>query len=104
MPRSRMLGRASISRRSTSTSEESMTMRIFGQARLAARSLAVLALVGAAFAARAQAPTTSCDAFGIGAVRLAADVPSVRILAVSRETAGSVPYCLVKVLVPQAIN
>jgi hypothetical protein len=81
-----------------------MTTSIFEHARRAARSIAALTLAGAAFAAHAQSPTTSCDAFGIGAAKLTADVPSVRILAVSRETAGSVPYCLVKVLVPQAIN
>lgn len=39
---------------------------------------------------------------------LNADVPGVKILDVSRATAGegsaAIPYCLVKVLVPQAIN
>lgn len=50
---------------------------------------------------------TSCDAAGIGAAVLQPDDgSSARILEVSTGTgtAGEVPYCLVKVLVPQAIN
>jgi len=72
--------------------------------RVGARSLA-LALIGAAgWAAHAQAPTTTCDAAGIGATQLTADGPGVRIVSVSNEMTGSVAYCLVKVLVPEAIN
>jgi hypothetical protein len=56
----------------------------------------------------AQAPITTCDSAGIGSVTLVGDGPPVQILSVSTGTAGSgatvVPYCLVKVLVPQAIN
>jgi hypothetical protein len=64
----------------------------------------MLAVAGAAFEVEAQAPITSCDASGIGATALEADGPPVSILSVSTGTAGTVPYCLVKVLVPQAIN
>jgi hypothetical protein len=63
-----------------------------------------LVWIAVASTARAQEPTTTCDAAGIGSAKLAADGPPVSILSVSRETSGSVPYCLVKVLVPQAIN
>ncbi|MEJ1962374.1 MAG: hypothetical protein WDO56_12865 [Gammaproteobacteria bacterium] len=58
--------------------------------------------------ARAQsAPAMSCDASGIGSVRLKADQPP-KILEAAPATAGkdatAVQYCLVKVLVPEAIN
>jgi len=69
---------------------------------------------GAAIAAtsigvsQAQGQVTSCDADGIGKTTLVADGPAVTIESVSTATAGSggsaVPYCLVKVLVPQAIH
>jgi hypothetical protein len=55
-----------------------------------------------------QTQTTTCDAAGIGSVTLVADGPAVTIESVSNATAGTgasaVPYCLVKVLVPQAIH
>ena len=55
-----------------------------------------------------NAPITTCDRAGIGSVRLIADGPTATILEISSAIAGSdaaaVPYCLVKVLVPQAIN
>jgi hypothetical protein len=54
--------------------------------------------------ARAQSPITTCDAAGIGATMLEGDGPLVSILSAETATAGSVSYCLVKVLVPQAIN
>lgn len=58
--------------------------------------------------AYAQSPVTTCDAAGIGSVTLVADGPPVSITSVSTGTAGTgasaVPYCLVKVLVPQAIH
>jgi hypothetical protein len=73
-------------------------------ARIAMRVIALLTVCGSGLAVHAQAPVTSCDAAGIGGARLTADGPPVKILGVSRETAGTVPYCLVKVLVPQAIN
>ena len=103
-----MRGRASTSRPSTSTFERRMTSSTVHHARRAARiaahTFALLAVGGAALVAQAQAPTMGCDAAGIGAAPLTADGPPVSILAVSREMAGTVPYCLVKVLVPQAIN
>lgn len=66
---------------------------------LAAAGLAVLAT-----GAHAQSPVTSCDAAGIGAVELTADGVRPSILSVSTGKAGDVDYCLVKVLVPSAIN
>src|SRR5690242_16112347 len=72
-----------------------------------------VALLGAAAAAlsvvgHAQTkPVTTCDAAGIGAAKLTADKPP-KILEAAPATAGkdaaAVPYCLVKVLVPEAIN
>jgi len=73
------------------------------------RFLVLVGAVGMAVcgAAHAQAPVTSCDAAGIGAVKLTADKPP-KILeaapAVAGKDAAAVPYCLVKVLVPDAIN
>ena len=68
----------------------------------------LLAASAMAVNANAQSPVTTCDAAGIGSVTLVADGPPVTIESVSAETAGSgasaVPYCLVKVLVPQAIH
>ncbi|HSU43509.1 MAG TPA: tannase/feruloyl esterase family alpha/beta hydrolase [Casimicrobiaceae bacterium] len=56
--------------------------------------------------ASAQMQKTTCDAAGIGAVTLVADGPTVTIQSAAPATAGSganaVPYCLVKVLVPNA--
>lgn len=78
-------------------------------ARVSRSAVAVLAIAGMGMcvAARAQTPATTCDAAGIGAVKLKADKPP-RILeaapAVAGKDAASVPYCLVKVLVPDAIN
>jgi hypothetical protein len=54
--------------------------------------------------AQAQSPVTTCDAVGIGSTHLVADGPPVTIESVSPGVAGSVPYCMVKVLVPQAIH
>ncbi len=48
---------------------------------------------------------TTCDMDGIGSRALTADVPGVQITGVSAgTTTNGVPYCLVKVLVPQAIH
>ena len=50
-------------------------------------------------------PVMGCDMEdGIGSVVLEADVPGVEILDATEEIADGVPYCLVKVLVPEAIN
>ena len=64
---------------------------------------AVVAIAGAC-AARAESPITTCDSAGIGAAKLVGDGPAVSISSVATASAGSVPYCLVKVVVPQAIN
>jgi hypothetical protein len=62
----------------------------------------------AASFAYAESPSKTCDAAGIGSVRLFADGPPATIEGVSMETAGTgtgaVPYCLVKVLVPKEIH
>ena len=72
---------------------------------LAGRLVPFLAALLFAAAAQAQhPPLLTCDAGGIGSVPLTADGPPVSILEVSTGTTGGVPYCLVKVLVPQAIN
>jgi Tannase and feruloyl esterase len=79
--------------------------RVLRHATLAA---AIAAVSIAAAPASAQTPVTTCDSAGIGSVHLTADGPPVTIESVSAATAGSgataVPYCLVKVLVPQAIH
>src|SRR3989440_5462228 len=57
--------------------------------------------------ALAIAPATACSSAGIGSVTLVADGPPVTIISATPATTpapASVPYCLVKVLVPQAIN
>jgi hypothetical protein len=58
--------------------------------------------------ARAQLSSTTCDAAGIGATRLVADGPAVTIESVASASAGNgagaIPYCLVKVVVPQSIH
>jgi hypothetical protein len=72
-------------------------------------------VAGAAFAgamlapslAHSQSPITTCDAAGIGSVTLFADGVPVTILSAAPAVTpapASVPYCLVRVLVPQAIN
>jgi pimeloyl-ACP methyl ester carboxylesterase len=52
----------------------------------------------------AQTPLKGCDATGIGTVTLTADGVQPSITSVSTGKAGNVDYCLVKVLVPKAIN
>ncbi|HTW76087.1 MAG TPA: tannase/feruloyl esterase family alpha/beta hydrolase [Steroidobacteraceae bacterium] len=54
--------------------------------------------------AHAQNPVSSCDAQGIGSTHLSADGPTPQITSVSEGSQGAVTYCLVKVLVPQAIH
>jgi hypothetical protein len=65
-------------------------------------ALGALALVS--LQAHAQAPVTTCDMAGIGSATLQSDGPAPKVLSVSTGTEGSVAYCLVKVVVPQAIN
>jgi len=77
--------------------------RTHGRARVLARAISVGIVLGAS-TALAQPPATTCDAAGIGRAMLEADGPPVSILSVETGTAGSVSYCLVKVLVPEAIN
>jgi hypothetical protein len=75
--------------------------------RLAAPATFLAATLIAA-TAHALSPVTTCDTAGIGSVTLVADGPPVTIQSVSAGTAGSgataVPYCLVQVLIPQAIH
>jgi Tannase and feruloyl esterase len=71
--------------------------------------MAVTLLAASAFAAgaNAQSPITTCDAAGIGSAPLFGDGPPVTILSATPAVTpapASVPYCLVKVLVPTAIN
>jgi pimeloyl-ACP methyl ester carboxylesterase len=65
-------------------------------------------IVSANIAVAQNAPVTTCDRAGIGSAHLIADGPASTILDVSRAIIGTdaaaVPYCLVKVLVPQVIN
>ena len=55
-------------------------------------------------ATAAQAPVNSCDAAGIGSASLTADGVTPTITSVSAGREGNVDYCLVKVLVPTAVN
>ncbi|HKX33600.1 MAG TPA: hypothetical protein VJ302_38330, partial [Blastocatellia bacterium] len=75
---------------------------------LGSAAILIASLVPTMTAEAQVMPVTTCDAAGIGSTLLSADGPPVSILEVSTGTAGSgesaVPYCLVKVLVPQAIN
>jgi Tannase and feruloyl esterase len=77
------------------------SLRLYGMA-------AALCLLGASAVVDAQSPVTTCDAAGIGSVRLFGDGPPVTIESAATATAGSgataVQYCLVKVLAPQAIH
>ena len=76
------------------------------------RAVAGLSAIAAAtlFAGVAQAqvaPVMSCDASGIGSVKLKADkAPKIleAVAAIAGKDATAVPYCLVKVLVPDAVN
>jgi hypothetical protein len=69
---------------------------------------AAVVMASAATVSAQTAPATTCDRAGIGSVQLTADGPTPTIVDVSSATAGTDPaalrYCLVKVLVPQAIN
>ncbi len=89
-----------------------MNARRWAPARpIASTASIILATVLASPAARAAdagaQPKLASDAAAIGAVKLTADAP-VKVLGVSRETAkgasGEVPFCLVKLQVPEAVN
>ncbi|HTY93837.1 MAG TPA: tannase/feruloyl esterase family alpha/beta hydrolase [Steroidobacteraceae bacterium] len=68
------------------------------------RLLPLIAFTLAVARVHAQGAPTTCDASGIGAAKLTADGPAVQIVSVTTGTAGAVNYCLVKVLVPKAVN
>jgi hypothetical protein len=77
--------------------------------RLSEAALAAALTMAALYTSQASAisPVTTCDTAGIGSVTLVADGPPVTILSATPSTTpapASAPYCLVKVLVPQAIN
>ena len=82
--------------------------RVQGPGRSAAIACGVLALIGGIAASSVQAQVTTCDQKGIGAVSLVADVPGAQVVSVETGVTGTgvgaVSYCLVKVLVPKAIN
>jgi hypothetical protein len=71
-----------------------------------ARHLVVAIAVASALSttALAQTPVLACDANAIRALKLQGDGTPVTVTEVATGTAGAVPYCLVKLLVPQAIN
>jgi hypothetical protein len=71
--------------------------------RLVASVVGALALA-VAVAVQAQSPVTTCEMAGIGAAKLQGDGVPVSITEVSIGMAGAVPYCLIKLHVPQAIN
>jgi pimeloyl-ACP methyl ester carboxylesterase len=76
--------------------------------RCALQALSVAAAVAGSSLAQSQIkPVLACDAEAVGAVKLTADAP-VTVIDVSTGIAGSgeapVPYCLVKLRVPAAIN
>jgi len=71
---------------------------------LAGLALGMVAGTGLLAAEAPRAALKSCDAAGIGAVALTADGVTPTITSVSTGKAGDVDYCLVKVLVPKAVN
>jgi hypothetical protein len=70
-------------------------------------AVAVIALFGNSVFAQ-DALRMTCDTAGIGSAKLTADAPTVAIVDVSTGIVGTgataTPYCLVKVLIPEAIN
>src|SRR3954466_3985067 len=81
--------------------------KVARRAKLGALGAALATTALAASQAFAIAPVKTCDMAGIGATTLVGDGPPVTILSATPSTTpapASVPYCLVKVLVPQAIN
>jgi hypothetical protein len=64
----------------------------------------LLCLLTLFMACSVQAQVNTCNDNGIGSVELQGDGSLVTILEVSTGMAEDVPYCLVKVLVPKAIN
>ena len=89
-------------------SHRSKPGRALWRAKVAGSAVSLVLAILCASEVSAQSSVTTCDAAGIGSVTLVADGPAVTITSVSTGVAGSgataVPYCLVKVLVPQAIN
>jgi hypothetical protein len=84
-----------------------MNSNVAHRAKLGALGVALATTALAATQAFAVSPVKTCDMAGIGATTLVGDGPPVTILSATPSTTpapGSVPYCLVKVLVPQAIN
>jgi len=78
-----------------------------GLNRLFRYAIGAAAYVFSAALVHAANPVTTCDMTGIGSTALIGDGPPVSILSAAPGTTpapGSVPYCLVKVLVPKAIN
>jgi hypothetical protein len=72
--------------------------------RMPAKLIVAALAVGVMYASNAAAQVTTCDMTGIGSVTLVGDGPPVTILSATPGNTGTVPYCLVKVLVPQAIH
>ena len=77
-----------------------------GLIRYCAAVAGMVAILSFSLSAEAQvSPCIECSMDGIGSVELYADGPPVTILDATEETTtNGVPYCLVKVLVPEAIN
>jgi hypothetical protein len=71
---------------------------------LSSRPLLSFLTLFMACSVQAQAPVNTCNDNGIGSVELQGAGSMVTILEVSTGMAEDVPYCLVKVLVPEAIN
>ena len=78
---------------------------------MCARAIGITVSITAALllsSVHAQTPVLSCDGAGVGSVKLTGDGPPVTIESVAPANAGAgasaVPYCLVKLLVPQAIH
>jgi hypothetical protein len=87
-------------------SSHRLQTRRFSLSQLATGALFAGVLVAAPLA-HGQSPITTCDGAGIGSVTLFGDGPPVTILSATPAVTpapASVRYCLVKVLVPTAIN
>lgn len=87
----------------------STTIERMGHGAILLAAAAVLVTVAQALAAQAPSPANAsprlaCDTTGIGSVALQTDGAPPTITSVSTGKAGEVEYCLVKVLVPRAIN
>ena len=90
-----------------STHTKSKRVDVFGRfIRYCAAVAGIVAVLCFTLTVEAEvSPITTCEMGGIGSTELTADVPGVEITGVSEgTTSNGVPYCLVKVLVPEAIN